>query len=419
MDRPLSTAEVTRLLGLDERRVREWVRSGLCQPARGDDATRSRSGSRGAARQRADAHVPAARIRRAISALARELRGSSPGPAYLADGRDVAVGAAGHAGSPTGQTLFEFEVDTLAEARRAEARRRGAPRRLRPGRRSAGVRGRARARRARRDRRGERVPPCARTDPTLTDACVNLGRLRHERRCARKFASISPGARAEPRRPVLHFNLALALQDTRGPAAAISHYERARSRSTPTSLMRTGAWRGCTGSSAAAPTPLRHYPTQAARRDLTAPRGRALRAHPPGFAKPSIGACAIRRLVAEEQDAPVVLGEDSAASGGPARARRVCCPPALRPRQAEARRAKGSIQRGCRSPSTWRAERARLRCDSREPPQGTRSRSARQGNDRRRDVWPAPSGCRPSTGSPGAGRSAPGALAHVSRSTSL
>src|SRR5215470_19556278 len=100
MDRPLSTAEVTRLLGLDERRVREWVRSGLCRPARHgrryafsfQDLVVLR-----AAKGLLDANVPAARIRRAIGALARELPAGSSlaGLRIFADGRDVAVGAAG------------------------------------------------------------------------------------------------------------------------------------------------------------------------------------------------------------------------------------------------------------------------------------------------------------------------------------
>jgi DNA-binding transcriptional MerR regulator len=120
MDRPLSTTEVTRLLGLDERRVREWARSGLCRPARRgrryafsfQDLVVLR-----AAKALLDAHVPPARIRRAVAALARQLpEGASlSGLRIFADGRDVAVRASGSRWQPaTGQTLFEFEVDGLA-----------------------------------------------------------------------------------------------------------------------------------------------------------------------------------------------------------------------------------------------------------------------------------------------------------------
>ena len=72
MDRPLSTAEVTRLLGVDERRVREWVRSGLCRPLRHgrryafsfQDLVVLR-----AAKALLDSGVPSVRIRRAVAAL--------------------------------------------------------------------------------------------------------------------------------------------------------------------------------------------------------------------------------------------------------------------------------------------------------------------------------------------------------------
>ena len=236
MDRPLSTAEVTRLLGLDERRVREWVRSGLCRPARHgrryafsfQDLVVLR-----AAKGLVDAHVPAARIRRAVAALARELPdgASLSGLRIFADGRDVAVGAAGTRWQPaTGQTLFEFDVDGLAAADRAEPRWRGTQRRAR-------IRTRA-ARAAFEQGLGleDRDPPAAadayrralELDPELADAYVNLGRLRHESGDAREAARLYHLAlERSPDDPVLHFNLALALEDTRGAEAAILHYERA------------------------------------------------------------------------------------------------------------------------------------------------------------------------------------------------
>jgi tetratricopeptide (TPR) repeat protein len=235
MDRPLSTAEVTRLLGLDERRVREWVRSGLCRPARHgrryafsfQDLVVLR-----AAKALVDAHVPPSRIRRAIAALARELpEGASlSGLRIFADGRDVAVGAAGSRWQPaTGQTLFEFDVDGLAalidrnlgHAARGSATDPGAAAReaFEQG---LGLEDRDPAAAAEAYRRALAL------DPTLTDAYVNLGRLRHEGGDAREAARLYHLALEQnPDDPVLHFNLALALEDTQGAEAAIRHYERA------------------------------------------------------------------------------------------------------------------------------------------------------------------------------------------------
>jgi tetratricopeptide (TPR) repeat protein len=234
MDRPLSIAEVVRLLGLDERRIREWVRSGLCRPLRRgrgyafsfQDLVVLR-----AAKALLDAGVPAARIRRAIAALARDLPegGSLSGLRIFADGRDVAVGVAGERWQPaTGQTLFEFEVDQLAEL---VEQKRGA-------RAGAGSDPAALAREAFEEALGleDRDAAAAAAaygralvlDPTLADAYVNLGRLRHEGGDAREAARLYRLAlERSPDDPVLHFNLALALEDTHGADAAIEHYERA------------------------------------------------------------------------------------------------------------------------------------------------------------------------------------------------
>jgi tetratricopeptide (TPR) repeat protein len=57
---------------------------------------------------------------------------------------------------------------------------------------------------------------------------VNLGRLRHEAGEPREAARLYHLAlERTPDDPVLHFNLALALEDTRGAEAAILHYEQA------------------------------------------------------------------------------------------------------------------------------------------------------------------------------------------------
>jgi tetratricopeptide (TPR) repeat protein len=233
MDRPLSTAEVTRLLGLDERRVREWARSGLCRARR--------SGRRyafsfqdlvvlRAAKALLDAQVPPARILRAMTALARELPENAPlsGLRIFADGRDVAVRAAGARWQPaTGQTLFEFEVDGLAAL---------VERNL--GVKASSADPKAAAREAfecglaleERDPAGaaEAYQRALGLDPELADAYVNLGRLRHEGGDAREAARLYHLAlERSPGDPVLHFNLALALEDTRGADAAIRHYEEA------------------------------------------------------------------------------------------------------------------------------------------------------------------------------------------------
>ena len=203
MDRPLSTAEVARLLGLDERRVRELVRSGLCRPARHgrryafsfQDLVVLR-----AAKALLDAHVPAARIRRALAALARELpEGCSlSGLRIFADGRDVAVRDGGPRWQPaTGQTLLEFEVDGLAElVERSSAARARAPLKAR----------RAQARRLRERRSGSRIatPWLRRRLSARARARPGARRrlreprpaLPRERRRPRGRAALSPRARA-------------------------------------------------------------------------------------------------------------------------------------------------------------------------------------------------------------------------------
>ena len=234
MDRPLSTAEVVRLLGLDERRIREWARSGLCRPLRRgrgyafsfQDLVVLR-----AAKALLDAGVPAARIRRAVAALARDLpEGSSlSGLRIFADGRDMAVGVAGERWQPaTGQTLFEFEVDQLAQL---VEQKRAAPV-------AAGSDPASLARDAFEQALGledrdagaaaDAYERALAFDPTLSDAYVNLGRLRHESGDAREAVRLYRLAlEGSPEDPVLHFNLALALEDTLGADAAIEHYERA------------------------------------------------------------------------------------------------------------------------------------------------------------------------------------------------
>ena len=236
MARNLSTSEVARILGMKESSIREIVRTGLCRPARRgrryaysfQDLVVLR-----AARGLLEARVPAARVRRALAALARELPEGRPlsGVRIVADGREVAVHDAGGAWQPgTGQTCLAFEVDGLArqaEAVRAERR---------PEARGPDAAARAQLAFERgidlEDEDPKRAADAYREalalDPGLADALVNLGRLVHEGGEAGEAVRLYERALAlTPEDPILHFNLALALEDARGPEAAAPHYERA------------------------------------------------------------------------------------------------------------------------------------------------------------------------------------------------
>jgi tetratricopeptide (TPR) repeat protein len=238
MSRNLSTAEVARIVGMKESRVRELVRSGLCRPARKgrsyafsfQDLVVLRS-----ARELMERHVPAVRIRRALEALVRDLPAERPlsGLRIYADGRQVAVREGNTAWQPsTGQTLLNFEVDELAQ-------------------RVEDLRARRESRKAEEDAGGEaqraferaleledRDPAAAceaygralELDPDLVDAYVNLGKLAHEAGELREALRLYRLAlERSPEDPVIHFNLGLALEDVSGLEQAISHYERALS----------------------------------------------------------------------------------------------------------------------------------------------------------------------------------------------
>ncbi len=236
MQRPLTTSEVARILDLPEARVRELVRGGLCKPTRRgrryafsfQDLVVLR-----AARDLLRQHVPAARVRRALAALVRELPDGRPlsGLRIFADGRNVAVRDGDARWQPeTGQTLLDFEVDRLAELVE-QVQKTPAPA-------ASSANAAVLAQRAfeealaleARDVRGaaDAYRRALAGAPDLIEAWVNLGRLAHEAGDAREAVRLYHEALARsPDDPVIHFNLALALEDAIGAEPAIEHYERA------------------------------------------------------------------------------------------------------------------------------------------------------------------------------------------------
>lgn len=259
----LTTAEVARVLGVSEGRVRGFVRAGWCVPQRlgrrlvfrFQDLVVLR-----AAKSLHEARVPAVRVRRALRALARQLgeERTLSGLRISADGARVVVHQDGARFEPeSGQLLLDFAVDALARqaaevarssshsgsAARADPR---APLRAGSGRAEGGAdsdkslpaSARALARRAFDQALGleERDPGAAirayrralSRDPGFVDAAVNLARLLHEAGRAKEAVSFYQAALVRsPEDPEIHYNLALALEDTAGPAAAIHHYQHA------------------------------------------------------------------------------------------------------------------------------------------------------------------------------------------------
>jgi tetratricopeptide (TPR) repeat protein len=263
----LTTAEVARVLGVPEARVRGFVRAGWCAPDRRGRALAFRFQDLvvlRAAKSLHDARVPAARVKRALRALARELGEASElsGLRIAADGKRVVVQRGGARFEPeSGQLLLEFSAGELASdaarvasgarllGRGAEPERADAREPLRAGRVRASVRdesadapapeARALARRAFEEglAHEEARDPAAATrcyrralarDASFGDAAVNLARLLHDAGRAKEAVTLYERALAlDPRDAEVHYNLALALEDTRGAAAAIHHYEHA------------------------------------------------------------------------------------------------------------------------------------------------------------------------------------------------
>jgi len=236
VSRNLSTAEVSRIVGLSEARVRQLVRAGLCGSA--PRGRRYAFGFQDLVVLRAAAGllahgVPLSRVRRALVALVAELPDDRPlsGLRIHADGRHVAVRDASGTWQPeTGQALLDFEVDEVAEL--LEAARRD--RKPDDSERVAIARSEFETALELEDEdpgaAAEAYGRSLELDPSLVDAYVNLGRLALDAGDAARAAAICEHALEQaPDDPLIRFNLALALEDTLGPEAAAAQYERALS----------------------------------------------------------------------------------------------------------------------------------------------------------------------------------------------
>lgn len=236
MERPLSTREAARLLGVEERQIRRWASAAL-----GERAKRGRRYAFGfrhlvvlrAARALAERGVPAARLARSLARLAEELPDEAglAGVRLLADGGRVVVDDGRRRWDPaSGQLLLDLATDGLAadvaalpdqapagpqgpdeEDAADEAFARGLALEE-----EDGVAARA------------AYEEALALEPGHVDAAVNLGRLLHEAGDA--AAAIARYREAEARAPgdaIVQFNLGLALEDAEGALAALPCYERA------------------------------------------------------------------------------------------------------------------------------------------------------------------------------------------------
>ena len=250
----LTTADVARVVGVSEARVRQFVRAGWCAPERSGRSFVFRFQDLvvlRAAKGLHDAHVPAARVRRALRALARELGDGSSysGMRIAADGRRVVVHHEGaHFEPESGQLVLDFSLDALAEqaAKLTRGSVSGGAQRSGSQRREAGASSAPLAREATANHAlAERAyaealaleardPAAAQRayrralarDPAFVEAAVNLARLLHESGRAKEAIALYQGALARtPDDAEIHYNLALALEDTAGAPAAIAEYE--------------------------------------------------------------------------------------------------------------------------------------------------------------------------------------------------
>lgn len=242
MSRKLSTAEAARILGMRESRIRELLRSGLGRPERRgrryafsfQDLVILRT-----AHDLIQQNVPAARVARSLVALVEQLPAERPlsGMRIFADGGRVIVQEGDRCWDPeTGQHVIDFEapgdlgVDVGELERRTEkvvCLNEGPDN-------SALAQARVEFERALELEDHDPMAACTcygraiELDPELVDAYVNLGRIAHEAGQGVEAIRLYRLALVRtPSDPVLHFNLALAVDDTVGAEAAAAHYERA------------------------------------------------------------------------------------------------------------------------------------------------------------------------------------------------
>ena len=233
------TTDVARILGVSPVQVRGMVRAGLCRPERAGRAFEfsfQELVHLRAAQGLLRAGVSLRRVKRSLSELARQLAPDRPlsGVRVYADGRRVIVRDGGAAWQPdSGQRVFVFDVDDLARKTRALV---GSPRRDA----SAAIRSRAAESATHWFERGLALeaddPRAARAayeralalDPEMTDAYVNLGRLRYETGDVDAALRLYREAlKRDARDPVTHYNLAMALEDTGETKEALAHYHHA------------------------------------------------------------------------------------------------------------------------------------------------------------------------------------------------
>jgi len=255
----LTTADVARVLGVSAARVRGFVRAGWCAPQRSGRALAFSFQDLvvlRAAKSLQEASVPAARVRRALRALARELPehgGALSGLRIAADGKRVVVHHDGARFEPeSGQLLLDFSLDALAEEAAKVAGADVVPARAKrsdprapliagaglPDGQSGSDPDWPSAERAFAEALAlEESDPAGAMrayrralarDASFSDAALNLARLLHEAGRPKEAVALYQQALAHaPGDAELHYNLALALEDTRGAGAAIHHYEHA------------------------------------------------------------------------------------------------------------------------------------------------------------------------------------------------
>jgi tetratricopeptide (TPR) repeat protein len=221
-------------------RVRAIVRAGLCQPGRRgralefsfQDLVLLRT-----AHGLLQAEVPPRRVRRALRELARQLPPDRPlsGVRIYADGRQVVVREGRAAWQPdSGQAVFTFAVDELARksgvvVKVPQRRTRAAAGAPEPGATATVWFDRALA------LEQVDVPAAIEAyrralalDPTMSDACINLGRLVHEGGDpVEAMHWYREAIKRAPDDPVAHYDLALALEDQGDTTAATTHYHHA------------------------------------------------------------------------------------------------------------------------------------------------------------------------------------------------